>query len=186
MEDQEIIRLYWDRDESAIRETDRKYGAYLTKIVRKVLDHGEDARESVNDTYYAAWNTIPPQRPNVFSAYLAKLARCIAIDRFRKCTRVKRGGGEYALSLTELDGICSAGNTTESAVDSRLLGQAISAFLRTLEPQARTAFIGRYYYCDALNEVARYCGMSQSKAKSLLYRTRLKLKDYLEKEGFDL
>ena len=186
MEDQEIIRLYWERNDSAIMETDRKYGPYLSKIVRNVLSNGEDVRESVNDTYYAAWNTIPPHRPDCLSAYLAKLARRIAIDQFRKLTRVKRGGGEYALSLTELDGLCSAGNTTESAVDSRLLGQAISAFLRTLEPQARTAFIGRYYYCDGLNEVARYCGMSQSKAKSLLHRTRKKLKEYLEQEGFDL
>ena len=186
MDDEEIIRLYWNRDESAIRETDRKYGAYLTKIVRNVLDNGEDARESVNDTYYAAWNTIPPQRPDSLCAYLGKIARRIAVDYFRKRNRVKRGGGEYALSLAELDGICSAGNTTEHAVDSRLLGQAINAFLRSLESQARTAFIGRYYYCDPLNEVARYCGMSQSKAKSLLYRTRKKLKDYLEKEGFDL
>ena len=186
MEDQEIIRLYWDRDEAAISETERKYGAYLWKIVRNVLDDGEDARECVNDTYYAAWDTIPPQRPNVLSAYLAKLARCIAIDHFRRQTRVKRGGGEYALSLTELDGICSAGNTTESTLDARLLGEAINAFLRTLEPQARTAFIGRYFYCDPLTEVARYCGMSLSKAKSMLHRTRKKLKAYLEKEGFDL
>ena len=183
MEDEEIIRLYWDRDETAIRETDRKYSAYLTKIVKNILDDGEDTRESVNDTYYAAWNSIPPQRPNNFQAYLAKLARRIAIDHFRQRTRIKRGGGEYPLSLTELEEICSGGNTTERAVDSRMLGQAINAFLRTLEPQARTAFIGRYFYADPLNEVARYCGMSQSKAKSMLHRTRQKLKAYLEKEG---
>ena len=186
MEDQEIIRLYWDRDESAITETDRKYGAYLTKIVRNVLDDGEDTRESVNDTYYAAWNSLPPQRPDILSAYLAKLARRTAIDRFRQRTRIKRGGGAYVASLSELDGICSAGNTTEAAVDARLLSQAIGGFVRTLEPQARTAFIGRYFYCDPLTEVARYCGMSQSKAKSMLHRTRMKLKAYLEKEGFIL
>ena len=184
MEDHEIIQLYWDRDEAAIRETGRKYGGYLTKIVRNILDNGEDARESVNDTYYAAWNSIPPHRPDLLSAYLSKLARRIAIDRFRKLTRIKRGGGEYALSLTELDEFCSAGNTTEIAADARMLGQTINAFLWTLEPQARTAFIGRYFYCDPLNEVARYCGMSQSKAKSMLYRTRQKLRTYLEKEGF--
>ena len=184
MEDEQIIRLYWERNEAAILETDRKYGPYLTRIARNVLDDVEDSRECVNDTYYAAWNSIPPQRPNILSAYLGKLARRIAIDCFRRRTRVKRGGGEYVLSLSELEGTFSAGNTVEGAMEAAALGEAISAFLRTLEPQARTAFIGRYYFMDPMTEVARYCRMSESKAKSMLHRTRKKLKAYLEKEGF--
>ena len=184
MEDEAIIRLYWGRDENAIAETDRKYGPYLTRIARNVLDDAEDSREAVNDTYFAAWRTIPPQRPSILSAYLAKLTRRIAIDCFRKRTRIKRGGGEYVLSLSELDGTFAAGNSTETAVDAKILGESINAFLRKLNPQARTAFIGRYYYMDSVAEVARYCGMSESKAKSMLHRTRKKLKDYLEKEGF--
>lgn len=186
MEDEQIVSLYWSRDEAAIFETDRKYGPYLTKIARNILNDAEDSRESVNDTFYAAWNSIPPQRPAILSTYLGKLTRRISIDMLRKRTRQKRGGSEYILSLSELEGTLSAGNTTEEAMDEKLLGEAISAFLRTLSPEARHTFIGRYYYLDPLAEVARYCGMSQSKAKSLLHRTRLKLRDYLEKEGFAL
>lgn len=186
MEDEKILDLYWDRDEAAIYETDRKYGRYLTKIARNVLSDIEDSRESVNDTYYAAWNSIPPQRPGILSAYLGKLARRISIDMLRKRTRQKRGGSEYILSLEELEGTLSAGNTTEEAMDEKLLGEAISNFLRTLPPLTRHTFIGRYYFLDPLAEVARYCGISESKAKSLLFRTRNKLRDYLLKEGFAL
>ena len=184
MEDEAIIRLYWDRDENAIAETDCKYGPYLTRIARNVLDDAEDSREAVNDTYFAAWRTIPPQRPGILSAYLAKLARRIAIDCFRRRTRIKRGGGEYVVSLSELEGTFSAGNTTEETLNAAVLSEAINTFLRKLEPQARTAFVGRYYFMDPLAEVARYCGMSESKAKSMLHRTRQKLKVHLQKEGF--
>lgn len=186
MEDEKIVSLYWERDEAAIYETDCKYGRYLTKIAYNVLCDLEDSRESVNDTYYAAWNSIPPQRPNILTTYLGKLTRRISIDMLRKRTRDKRGGSEYALSLTELEGTLSAGNTTEEAMDEKLLGEAISAFLRTLSPEARNTFIGRYYFMDPLAEVARYCGMSESKAKSMLFRTRQRLKDYLVREGFAL
>lgn len=186
MEDEKIVSLYWDRDEAAIYETDCKYGRYLTKIAHNVLADMEDCRESVNDTYYAAWNSIPPQRPSILTTYLGKLTRRISIDMLRKRTRDKRGGSEYALSLNELEGTLSAGNTTEEAMDEKLLGEAISNFLRTLSPEARNTFIGRYYFMDPLAEVARYCGMSESKAKSMLFRTRQKLKDYLLREGFAL
>lgn len=186
MEDEKIVALYWDRDEAAIYETDRKYKSYLTTIARNVLTDLEDSRESVNDTYFAAWNSIPPQRPGVLRTYLGKLTRRIAIDCFRKRSRVKRGGGEYALSLSELEGTLSGGNTTEEFMDAKILGEAISKFLRTLSPEARNTFIGRYYYLDPLAEVARYCGMSESRAKSMLHRTRQSLRVYLEKEGFVL
>lgn len=184
MEDERIVNLYWDRDENAIRETERKYSRYLTKIAYNVLNDLEDSRESVNDTYLAAWNSIPPQRPGILATYLAKLTRRISIDIFRKRNREKRRGSEYALSLDELAGMVSAGNTTEEALNAKLLGEAISAYLRTLSPDARNTFIGRYYFLDPLAEVAGYCGMSESKAKSMLYRTRQGLKVYLEKEGF--
>lgn len=186
MEDEKIVALYWDRDEAAIYETDRKYGRYLARIAHNILNDPEDSRESVNDTYYAAWNSIPPQRPHILTTYLGKLTRRIAIDMLRRRTREKRGGTEYALSLQELEGTLSAGNTTEEAMDEKLLGEAISRFLRTLSPEARNTFIGRYYFMDPLAEVARYCGMSESKAKSMLFRTRQKLREYLLREGFAL
>ena len=184
MEDAQIVCLYWDRNETAIRETENKYDRYLTKIAYNILYDMEDSRESVNDTYLAAWNSMPPHKPSVLSAYLAKLTRRISIDCFRCRTRDKRLSSEYAISLTELEDCLSGGNTTEEAVNVKLLADAIGIYLRLLPENARTAFIGRYYFLDPLKEVAAYCGMSDSKAKSLLYRTRLGLKEYLKKEGY--
>lgn len=184
MEDAQIVCLYWDRNETAIRETENKYDRYLTKIAYNILYDMEDSRESVNDTYLAAWNSMPPHKPSVLSAYLAKLTRRISIDCFRCRTQDKRLPSEYAISLTELEDCLSGGNTTEEAVNVKLLADAIGIYLRLLPENARTAFIGRYYFLDPLKEVAAYCGMSESKAKSLLYRTRLGLKEYLKKEGY--
>ena len=184
MEDAQIVSLYWDRDESAIRETETKYGRYLTKIACNILNDVEDSRESVNDTYLAAWDSMPPHRPGILSAYLAKLTRRISIDRFRYRTRDKRMGSEYALSLEELGDCVCGGDTTQEAVNEKLLADAIGIYLRLLPENARTAFVGRYYFLDPLKEVAAYRGMSESKAKSLLYRTRVGLKEYLRKEGY--
>lgn len=184
MEDAQIVSLYWDRDESAIRETETKYGRYLTKIACNILNDVEDSRESVNDTYLAAWDSIPPHRPGILSAYLAKLTRRISIDRFRYRTRDKRMGSEYALSLEELGDCVCGGDATQEAVNEKLLADAIGIYLRLLPEDTRTAFVGRYYFLDPLKEVAAYCGMSESKAKSLLYRTRVGLKEYLQKEGY--
>ena len=184
MEDEQIVTLYWDRDERAIRETETKYDRYLTKIAYNILADLEDSRESVNDTYLAAWDSMPPHKPSILSAYLAKLTRCISIDCFRYRTRDKRMASEYAVSLSELGDCVSGGNTTEEIVNVKLLADAIGIYLRLQSEEARTAFIGRYYFLDPIKEVAAYCGMSESKVKSLLYRTRLGLKEYLEKEGF--
>ncbi len=184
MEDAQIVALYWNRDETALQETETKYDRYLTKIAFNILNDSEDSKESVNDTYLAAWNSMPPHRPSILSAYLAKLTRRISIDLFRYRTRDKRMASEYTVSLTELEDCISGGNTTEEAVSVKLLADAIGIFLRTQSEMARTAFIGRYYYLDPLKEVAAYCGMSESKCKSVLHRTRLGLKEYLKKEGY--
>ena len=125
MEDAQIVCLYWDRDETAIRETETKYDRYLTKIAYNILYDMEDSRESVNDTYLAAWNSMPPHKPSVLSAYLAKLTRRISIDCFRCRTRDKRLPSEYAVSLTELEDCLSGGDTTEEAVNVKLLADAI-------------------------------------------------------------
>ena len=186
MEDETIVSLYWDRDERAIRETEIKYDRYLTKIAYNILNNTEDSRESVNDTYLAAWDSMPPHRPSVLSTYLAKLTRRISIDCFRYRTRDKRMASEYAVSLSELSDCVSGGNTTEEIVNVKLLADAIGIYLRLQSEEARTAFLGRYYFLDPIKEIAAYCGMSESKVKSLLHRTRLGLKQYLEQEGFCL
>ena len=186
MEDEQIVALYWQRDEAAIEETDAKYNRYLTKIACNILSDAEDSRESVNDTYLAAWNSMPPHRPGVLSTYLGKITRQLSIDRFRYRNRDKRRQSEYALSLEELGDCVSGGNTTEEIVNVKLLADTIGIFLRLQSEEVRNAFIGRYYYLDSLREVAAYCNMTESKCKTLLYRTRVALKDYLRKEGFEV
>ena len=186
MDDRTIIRLYWNRDEQAIPATAEKYGRYCGAIAKNIVGSMEDAEECVNDTYLQAWNSIPPHRPSVLSTYLAKITRRISIDIFRGRTRQKRQGSEYALSLTELGECVSGGNTTEEIVNVKLLADAIGIYLRTLPEEARNLFLSRYYFLDSLKEAAACCGMTEGKAKSLLHRTRLGLKEYLRKEGFDL
>ena len=183
MEDTQIVSLYWQRKEEAIDRTEEKYGRYLTTIAYNILSDPGDSQESVNDTYLAAWDSMPPHKPTALSTYLGKLTRRISIDLFRKRTSEKRGGGEYALSLEEL-GECIGSNTTEEAVDVQALSAAIGAFLRTVSQEARNVFIGRYYYLDPVKKIAGYCGITESKVKILLHRTRQSLWEYLQKEGF--
>jgi len=186
MRDDQIVDLYWQRDESAIKVTQEKYGAYMMKIARNILYNKEDSEESVNDTYLAVWNSVPPHRPSVLSTYLAKLTRRTSISIYRRRNREKRQCSEYAMSLNELENVISDIVTPEQEAESHLLGELLNSFLRTLSDDERNTFIGRYFYLDPLREVARYCGMSESKAKSMLFRTRCKLKEYLSKEGFDI
>ena len=184
MDDSQIVSLYWDRDETAIACTEKKYGRYLAKIAYNILADREDCRESVNDTYLAAWNSMPPHRPNVLSAYLGKLTRRISIDLFRKKNAQKRFAGEYALSLQELEECVSGGNTTEEALDCQLLAQEIEKYLRTIGEETRNVFIARYYYLDPVKQIAACCRISESKVKILLHRARQGLWEHLQKEGF--
>lgn len=185
MEDKSIVDLYLERDEKAVKQTAEKYGGYLYKIAYNILGCDEDCKESLNDAYLAAWGSIPPQCPSDLRSYLAKLVRRISIDRYRHKNRSKRQGSEYALSIEELDGL-SGGDMTEDEVEARLLAEAISRFLRTRSAEERRMFVGRYYYLDSLKEVAGYCGVSESKAKSTLFRIRRALGEFLKKEGFDI
>ena len=184
MQDDKIVALYWQRDEAAIRETEKKYGHYLLKIAHNILFDWEDSKESVNDTYLKAWNSIPPHRPAVLPSYLGKITRELSIDLFRTKRRVKRQPSEYVLSLSELGECISGSNTTEQGVDVHLLADAIGTYLRTISKEARTTFVERYYYMDSIKEIAAWHRISESKTKSMLYRTRQGLKEYLTQEGF--
>lgn len=186
MRDDMIVDLYWQRNESAISETERKYGRYLLKIAHNILADREDSREAVNDTYLKAWNSMPPHKPNVLSTYLGKITRQLSIDAFRTRSRQKRKHSEYAVALSELEDCVSGEEATEQSVDLKLLAEAINTYLCTLPAEARNIFVGRYYFADPIKEVADYCGVSVPKVKSVLYRTRQGLRNYLEKEGFEL
>ena len=186
MNDEQIVKMYWQRDESAITVTQKKYNAYLLKIAYNILNNHEDSEESVNDTYLAAWNSIPPQKPAVLSTYLGKLTRRISISLFRRKNADKRQGGEFALSFSEMEDVMEGNMEPEKEMEVQILGELLNKFLRSLKSDERRTFIGRYYYMDPLKEVAAYCGMSEGKAKTMLFRTRVKLKEYLKKEGFVL
>ena len=168
MEDRDIVTLYWQRDEEAIRQTDRQYGRYLSAIAFHILADREDSRETVNDTYLRAWGSMPPHRPQVLATYLGRITR------------------QLSMSLEELGDCVSGAATPEEALDLAELGRAIGDYLRTLPLPARRAFLCRYYYADSLAETARVCGISVPAVKSQLYRTRQGLQTYLEKEGFDV
>lgn len=183
MKDSEIVDLYWDRNEYAIQQTQIKYGAYLSKVAYNVLADYEDSKECVNDTYLVAWNSMPTNRPSILSTYLGKITRQISIDAFRKKNRKKRYASEYAISLDELGDSFSGGTMPEKALDAKMLDEAINLFVCALPDDVQRAFVGRYYFFDSLKDIASYCGMKESKLKSLLYRTRKQLKSYLVKEG---
>lgn len=185
MEDCQIVSLFLSRDQAAIDQTQKKYSAYLHKIAYNILADLQDSEESVNDTYLAAWDSIPPNHPAILSTYLGKLTRRISIDKLRCRTAQKRGGGEYVLCLEELSG-CAGPGTPEEALELQALADAIATFLTTQSKQTRQVFIARYYYMDPMKEIARYCGITESKAKVLLHRTRQALRDYLRQEGFSL
>lgn len=183
MEDREIIELYWQRDENAIRETDSRYGSYLLAVARNILNDQEDSKEAVNDTYLKTWDSIPPQRPNAFLVWLSRITRSLAIDRLRFLTRKKRGSSQYDVSLEEI-GECIGERSSEKEYDLSLLKDAISSFLRSFPQKQRNLFLCRYFYFDSLKEAAAACGFSESGAKTQLFRMRAALKEYLETEGF--
>ena len=183
MQDVFIVDLYWNRNEDAIQQTKLKYEAYLMKVAYNILANIDDSKECVNDTYLAAWNSIPPQRPGVLSTYLGKITRQISIDVFRKRHAAKRYVSEYAASLEEFTDAFADRNTPEQELDASLLKEAINHFLRELPTESRNVFIGRYYFFDSVKKIASYCGMSEAKVKTVLFRTRKSLNEYLKKEG---
>lgn len=183
MEDEQIVELYWDRQERAIDETRVKYGTYCRSIAYNILSDTEDAQECENDTYLAAWNAMPPHRPKVLSTFLGKITRRIALDRWKAGNARKRGGGTIALSLDELAGCIPGGSSLSDALEAKELGQLISKFLRGLPARDRQIFVRRYWYCDSISQIAALFSGGESKIKMNLLRTRKKLQDYLRKEG---
>lgn len=184
MEDSRIVELYWDRSERAISETSSKYGAYCYAIAYHILADAGDADESVNDTYLGAWNSMPPHRPSVLSTFLGKLTRRISINRWRERRAEKRGGGQVPLALDELAEAVGAPDTPEQALDARELAAAVDRFLAALPELERDLFVCRYWFLAPVALLSEKFGFSLSKTKSMLFRTRQKLRTHLEKEGF--
>lgn len=186
MKDNEIINLYWNRDEAAITATADTYGNYCYSIAYNILSNNEDAEECVNDTWLKAWKSIPPHRPNRLSTYLGKITRNLSLDRYKLLTAQKRGMGQVELALSELEGCVPAQTDMEQIADEMVLVDAIETFLRSQPRTERNIFIGRYWYLYSIRDLAGAYRMSESKVMSLLHRMRSKLKLHLEKEGISL
>lgn len=183
MDDQQIVDLYWARKESAIEETETKYGSYCYSIAWNILQNPDDAKESVNDTWLDAWNSMPPHRPSVLSTFLGKLTRRISIDKWRRGNAKKRGDGQLPLVLSELEDCISDGTSIEDETERKLLGEVIASFVKNLPETEQKVFLCRYWYMDSVSSIATRFRFSESKIKSMLYRTREKLRVRLEKEG---
>lgn len=183
MTDEAIIDMYFDRDEEAIRASDIKYGRYCIAVADNILANLEDAEECVNDTWLRAWNAIPPERPNVLKLFFARITRNLAINRYRASNAKKRGCGEITAVLEELEG-CISDKSTESMFDSAELSRAVNSFLEELEARERAIFLRRYFFAEDTETIAMRYAIKNGNVRTVLSRTRKKLKAYLIKEGF--
>lgn len=182
MDDEKIIALYWERSQTAIVETSNKYGGYCRSIASNILSSYLDIEECENDTYLAAWRTIPPTRPNKLSTFLGRLTRNIALDKYGYNTAQKRNN-EFSMILSELEEFLASSETVESQYETGEIAKLISHFLSVIDQESSKVFIRRYWYSDSIQDISVRFNMSNSKVKSMLHRTRNKLKKYLEKEG---
>lgn len=186
MPDEEILALYFERDEAAITETEKKYGGYCRKIAAGCLPRAEDREECISDTYLQVWNAIPPRKPENFRLYLAAIVRNLAFSLWRKFYAHKRGGALVELALDELaECLCSPG-TPEETLEARELGRRLDKFLEGLPVRDRQIFVRRYYYTDTAAEIGSRFDMRENTVLAVLSRTRKKLRVYLQKEGYTL
>ena len=183
MEDREIVDHYWQRSDRAIRETESKYGRYCQTIAYNITANRQDAEECVSDTWLAAWNAMPDKRPKGLLAFLARITRNFALDRWRSSARQQRGGGEIPLALDELSECLADGTDVEREIEARELSEKIGAFVRSLPKTERDVFTARYFYLASVGEIVEKTGFTQSKVKSMLHRTRLRLREMLREEG---
>ena len=185
MNDVEITDLFFDRNEEALAVCRKRFGPLMRLVASRIVG-GSEAELAENDAYLDAWNTIPPRRPSSLASYLAMLTRRRAIDMLKSRRRKKRGGMEYDIALDELSECVPSPVTVESEADNDLLRAALDCFLGTLPEDARVIFMRRYWWLESVKDIAREMKLGESAVKMRLARTREKLKEYLEKEGFSI
>ena len=183
MDDFQIVNLFWARSELAIAETSTKYGRMLTGISLSLSRSREDAEECVSDTYLAAWNSMPSDRPTYLGAYLSKIVRRLSVDRLRAQTAQKRGGGSISEELYEC---LPSSSNVEGEYDERQTAEAINRYLLSLDEEKRYIFVRRYFYSDATETIALSLGISVAKVKTALHRIRAGLRKHLEREGVSI
>ncbi|MCT4596807.1 MAG: sigma-70 family RNA polymerase sigma factor [Vallitalea sp.] len=186
MTDSEIIRLLTNRSENALVELHKKYGKYCNKIAINILNNHEDSEECLNDAYLQVWNSIPPNNPKSLLGYLGKITRNVSLDKYRAKSAKKRGGTEIEYILDELKLCIPSNNSVEKEYESIELRNQINSFLHSIEPQKRTIFVMRYYYAYNIKIISKKLRLNENTVKSILYRTRLKLKEYFQEEGISL
>ena len=186
MEDNDIVKLFLDRQESALTAASEKYRSYIQAIAVNILDSREDAEELFNDTLMKAWELIPPHRPKALSAFLGKITRNLAINRLRMRMSEKRGSGEVSLVYEELSDMISGSSDVEGSAERAELIAEINAFLKSRPKRQRDIFICRYWYCDSIRQIAARYGLTESNVSVILTRTRQKLLAHLQKRGFEI
>lgn len=184
MNDNDIIELFFQRDQDGVLEAQRKYGAYCQSVARNILGSEEDSQECLNDLWLRAWNAIPPQRPKILKAWFAKVIRNLAINRREAAAAQKRQADQFALSLEELDGCIPDPRTTEERTYVRELSGALNAFLETEQPLDRKIFVSRYFYCESTARTAEKLGLTEGQVKVRLHRCRERLRNYLRSREF--
>jgi len=184
MTDEQILDLYFVRDEQAVAQTHKKYGGYCFTLANGILCSDQDAEEVVSDTYLQAWNAIPPKRPTAFRLFLAKITRNLAFSRWRSRTAEKRGGGEIELVLDELSQCVAAPGAVEDALNGKELAKTIQFFLDTLPIREQNLFLRRYFFVEDTAAIALRYRMTPAAVNRQLSRTRKKLKQYLNQEGY--
>ena len=182
MEDKQIVHLYLMRNEEAILQSQKKYGTFLRSVAFGVLQSPEDSAECENDTYYTAWNKIPPDSPLYLGCYLSKIVRFIALNRLSKKAAGKRRGEN--IPLHELCECIPQGPTVEEQMEQGALRESLNRFLYTLPSLQRRIFLKRYFSMESIADIARDCALSEGNVKTILFRVRGRLKSILEKEGF--
>lgn len=185
MKDEQIVALFWEKDEAAIRNSDAKYGKTLHRISFNILSNREDSEECVNDTYVKAWNAIPPNRPVRLLAWLGRITRNLSLNRFYENHAGKRGG-QAAVLLSELSDCIPAGQTVEEEIEGKLLTEAIVRWLEDRSGEERALFLGRYWFGDSLASLAALTGTDPGRLAGRMFRLRQSLKDALEKEGISI
>ena len=186
MTDEELIRLYWKRNERAISETSRIYGKYCYAIAYNILHDNEDSEECVNDSYHKVWNAIPPTKPKVFSAFIGRIVRNISLDRYKMRTAEKRGGSQIPVILDEIGEIASDTPSPEDECVRQEVVAAINDFLTCLPMDQRVMLVRRYWYADDVRSIAERLGMRENSVSVALRRIRNRLREYLISRGIEL
>ena len=185
MSDDQIVALYWQRDEQAIKQTDIKYRKFLLSVAYNIVHDTCDSEECLNDTYIGAWNSIPPARPALLQAFLATIIRRTAIDCYKTRKRQKRLASELTVSLSEVEDFIAA-DDMHFETDVKELGRVISDFVRSLSDRRMYIFMSRYYFARPIGEIARLLGCSESTIHKEIAAIKRKLKEKLEKEGYSV